>query len=162
MKYLSFILVTLLFHTANIKAQNKNQFVIITIEKQSNKGLHKKEINYWIISVKSWINSDNKSLSPIYLTGFSATDYKECTINKNLILYNVTVNESYDFKEGVLKGHDYLLKLIKQNRKKVQTVKKNWGSGSKESIKIYLTPIKGDFCYCNVTHRNEGIDLGYK
>lgn len=160
MKKLLYTILIILF-SVNIYAQSVKEYVIVTIERQSNSSVHQSETDYWITDIESWKSSKEEVLYPLYLSGFTATDYDECCINKNLILFNVTSKESFDYKEGLLDSLKKLEKIISNNRKKVQTVKKKWKTGKKENICIYLTPISGNFCFCKLSHKDDNSKIGY-
>lgn len=160
MRYFIFSIFALFVIEAN--SQNYEELLIISIEVEKNKGLHKIQNDYWVVSINSWTNPNEKSLYPFNIEGFSATDLDECCIDKELILFNPTTSESFDFEDGFLQSQNNLLSLVKENRTKVQTINKKWKSGIREKITIYVTPVNGIFCTCEVKHKNEHIDIGFE
>lgn len=162
MRNLLYTVLILIVFVVSLSAQNKSKYAILTIEKKSSSKLHKNQVDYWIVDIESWKNSDKKAVSPLYISGFSATDYNECCTNENLILFNVTVKESFDYKEGLLESQSKLKEIIANYRKKIQTVKKKWTIGKTERIKVYLTPIVGSFCFCKLTHKDDDSKIGYQ
>lgn len=159
MKKLFFI--TFIFFQTILYSQEANTYMIVVIEKQSSNRLHPKETDYWIIDVESWKNSNKKAIFPLYISGFSATDYKECCVDKNLILFNSTVNESFEYEKDLLKSIVELKKIIIDKREKVQTIHKKWVTGKKEKIIVFLTPINGNFCFCELSHPGGNEKIGY-
>lgn len=143
-------------------AQKEGRYVVVTIEKESNSSVHKNEVDYWIVDTEKWKNTEQKTMWPLYLSGFSATDYDECCINENLVLFNVTSKESFEYKDGLLVALKGLEKLISDKRKKVLSVKKEWHSGKKENIFVYLTPVNGSFCFCKLSHKDDNTKIGYE
>lgn len=160
MKYLIFSFFALYVIEAN--SQNYKELLVISIEIERNKGLHKFRNDYWVVSINSWTKPNERSLYPLNLYGFSATDLDECCIDKELILFNPTTLESFEFEEGFLQSQNNLISLIKEKRKIIQTINKKWKSGIREKITVYITPVNGIFCICEVKHKNEHVDIGYE
>lgn len=155
MRVLIFI-IFLIFSFAECKAQNKvDDFVIVTIEKETTSKLHPSEIDYWIISRYLWKNYSKDAIVPLYMYGFSLADFKECVDGDSLILYNYSRDESFNFDTRYREELDYLVKIVKENRKKVQTIKKKWEEGYKEEIEVFLTPISGIFNFCSMVHADQ-------
>ena len=142
-----------------VNAQSEKSFVIATIEKKTTSSLHPLEFDYWIVPESKWDESDNPFM-PLYIDGFSKTDIDECCLNDTLILFNSTAEESFVFSESFEQSVGTLRSLIARERVKVLTVKKKWND-FKEEINVYLTPIKGVFCICELKHRDDNSKLGY-
>jgi len=98
---------------------------------------------------------------PLYVSGFSNTDLNECLVDKKLILHNPTIEESFDYPRDFLKYQDYLIMIMDTKKKVVQTVLKKWKNGNRERIKVYLTPIKGEFCFCEISNKSGSLNIGY-
>ena len=161
MKLLLVIVLSLM--ALQLRSQDiEDKFVVVTIEKETDSKLHKRETDYWIVSLKLWEKSPEEAVLPLYLVGFSSTDFKECCTDKSLILFNSTTEETFEFAEDFKNDQNTLIKLIAKERKRVQTIKKKWVTGYKERVTIYLTPINGKFCLCSVVHKDGGSKLGYE
>ena len=160
MRNLLYIALTMLL-SSSIYGQSK-KYAIVTIEKNINESIHTSQTDYWIVDLSSWEDESQEAILPLYLEGFSATDYKECCSNKNLILFNATSNESFDYEKGVLDSQKKLMQIIADKRKKAQTIKNKWSSGKREVIKVYLTPVTGNFCFCELTHKDNNAKIGYE
>lgn len=142
-----------------IHAQHKSDsYVIATIEKKTTSNLHPIEFDYWIISESMW-ESEEKFI-PLYIDGFSQTDLDECCLSDTLTLFNMSSDESFDFQESFKKSVDELRSIVATKRQKIHTVKKKW-KGYKEKINVYLTPVKGTFCICELRHIDDNTKLGY-
>ena len=155
---MKYILVILLFNTLIANAQSNNDFAVITIETQSKKGNHKNQIDYWLVSLDLYVKPSENAFFPLYLTGFSVTDFNECCNDKNLTLFNVSTEESFEYDKSFIDSQKLLISMIKDNRKKIQGVKKDWTSGDKQRINIYITPVSGTFCFCKISN---GSKIGY-
>ena len=143
-----------------IRAQSKpDSYVVVSIEKKTSSNLHPVEFDYWLIIRSEW-NKSKDALVPLYIDGFSKTDVDECCLTDTLILFNASTNESFDFGDELEKSLSTLRALIVKERTNVQTIKKSW-EGYKEEIKVYLTPIKGSFCICELKHKDDNAKIGY-
>jgi len=157
------ILLTLLLITlfTRVSAQNEqDSFVIVTIEMKSSSRLHPFESDYWVIPLTLWKDSEEEVI-PLYIGGFSQTDINECCISDTLIMFNPSTNESFEFKRSFLESLNALRNSVIKKRRKVQTVRKKW-DGYKEGLSVYLTPIKGIFCLCEIKYKNDNSKSGYK
>lgn len=135
-----------------IEAQEKGAFVIVTIEKKTSSNLHPYATDYWIVSRDLWKEYADDAIVPIYIEGFSLTDYNECSQDGKLVLHNYTKDELFDFEPAYEKSQHHLLTLIKENSQEVQSISKKWKSKYKEKIKVSLTPVNGIFCFCPMVH----------
>lgn len=160
MKKIITFFVLFFINQTNIYAQSDNEkFIVVTIENKSDEGLHKRETNYWLISLKNYVNSNEQSFYPLYTSGFSVNDYNECSKNNNLIFFNTSEKEDFNFEGELKNSQKELLHVIENKRIKVQEVRKKWITGKKTSVTVFLTPVTGKFCYCEFS----GIrDMDYK
>lgn len=157
------LLIVLLFVSVlSVKAQNPKDYIIVTIESINKKGVHKIQTDNWIFAVDDYTKMNEEDvIYPLYLSGFSATDYKECCEDKNMILFNSTVAESFEYAKENLSSRKALQDIIKDKRKKIQTIKKQWGSDKKIRVTIFLTPVNGAFCFCKISHESDNSRLDY-
>lgn len=136
----------------------QDSYVIVTIEKKTSSKLHPLEFDYWIISESMWRAED--PFLPLYIDGFSKTDMDECCLSGTLVLFNTSSEESFNFEDSYKRSTENLRSLVLDNKRKVLLVKKKW-KGYKEQITVYLTPIKGTFCICELKHSSDNAKLGY-
>ena len=135
------------------------EYVIITYELNRAKDTHGIRKYYWIVSVDS-LKGQKVSLSPIYFTGFSKNNLDKCCQGEVIDIFTVTTGSTYDFKEGYEQSIEGLVRIVDVERRKVQTITKEWSNGYKETIKIYATPIIGKFCRCDIG-KEDGDKINY-
>lgn len=137
-------------------SQEEKSFVIISFERKRAFNHKKKEVEtfYWIIPSDS-THTRGLHLFPLYLSGFSNTDFIKCSKGDTINPYLITDETNYDFDVGYNQQISFLINLISNNQIKVQNIIKKWDGKSKESINIYATPIKGKFISCSL----ESFDL---
>lgn len=157
------LLVILFFASySKVRAQDgegPNSFVVVTIEMKTTSRLHPLEFDYWIIPVSMW-NESGEELLPLFIGGFSQTDFNECCLSDTLTLFNYTTDESFEFKETFIESLEGFRELIVKERIKVQAIRKKW-KGYKEDLYIYLTPVTGTFCTCEIKHLKDDSKIGY-
>ena len=137
-----------------------SEYVIITYELTRAKDTHGVRKYYWMVSVDS-LKGQRVSLSPIYFTGFAKNNLDRCCQNEVVDIFTVTTGSTYDFKEGYEQSIEELVQLVDRERRKVQTITKEWTTGYNERIKIYATPIIGKFCRCDIG-KEDGNKINYK
>lgn len=140
----------------------KNKFVVMTYVDDYSKSFHGKQNYFWIIPVDS-IKSFNSVLYPLYLSSYSKSHFLDCLAGKRIDpdIPNLKPGD-HDFDSSWYSSHDKLGKLLYKKKKLIQTIVKTGYKGNKETIKIYATPIVGQFCSCIflVTTQNRGIYEG--
>ncbi len=154
--------ILLIINISFLYSQNSDNFIIVSIEKTTSKGIHKQETDYWIISLSEWKEIDKRAIYPYLPNGFNLSDLKECCTNKELLFFYYTKEEEEALDIDYLTKIESLENIIQQNRKKVQVIRKKWSTKKRQKINIYLTPVKGDFCFCNMKHSNPKVELEYK
>lgn len=157
-----FVIPSLLLLWFDLKAQigDQDAFVVVTIEKKTSSALHPIEFDYWLISKSKW-NKPDEAIIPLYIDGFSQTDVDECCLSDTLILFNSDSQESFVFQESFKKSLSELRDLISKTKLSVETLKKKWSDGYTEEISIFLTPIRGSFCICEIKHKDDNSKIGY-
>lgn len=155
------LMVCLYFLTSNIYAQNlqKSKFIIITFEDDYSKSFHGIQRYFWVIPIDS-IKSFQNILYPIYLSSYSKSHLNDCILGKSIDPSIPSLKPGdRDFDSLWNASHNTLDELIFKKRKLVQTIKKIWSNGNKETISIYATPIITEFCSCNfmVTTQTLGV-----
>lgn len=145
-------LLLLLCSFGNIsKSQNlqKSKYIVITFSENYKKSTHGIQDYFWVIPVDS-ISSFNSSLYPLYTSNYTKTQFNDCSNGISIDPSIPSIKPSdYDFDSLWYVKHDFLTNLINEKRKLVQTIKKIWSGGNEITIKIYATPIIGEFCSCN-------------
>ncbi len=148
MKKLIKIFLAIIFYANLSMAQlEKKEFVVFTVEQSFKISQHDKKVYNFIVAVDSLVNY-NYEIAPLYLEGFSYNNLSDCCsgnpVNPNLVFKNTT----YDFKISYLNQLEEFEQLLNKKKKMIQTIKRKWNSGQKEIIKIYYTPVLGEFCSC--------------
>lgn len=131
------------------------EYIVITYELSRTKDSHGVRNFYWIVSVDS-LKDKRALLSPIYFTGFAKNHFNMCCRSEMVDIFTTTTSSTYDFVEGYEKSVEELTKMVYKQRKKLQTITKEWAGGSKETIRIYATPVLGEFCHCKITKEDGG------
>ncbi len=130
-----------------IKSQDIDDFVIVTFEIKRNIERHKKAVYYWIVNSDSTINK-GFSLKPLYFSGYSKTHLDKCCNGDTINPYIITKHTSFDFAPNYESDVKVLKELIEEKKIKVQTIKKKRGNEYTETVNVYATPVKGEFCKC--------------
>lgn len=155
------IFLTLLFAldlgAANAQS-DQNLFVVITVEKTSTSSMHPFLTDYWIMPT---VSSSEEELIPLYIDGFSKTDIDECCVSDTLILFNFDSNENFSFDDSFKRSLANLRTIVAKKRQSVQSIKRKWSDGYRELVNIYITPIKGHFCICELKHKDGNENIGY-
>lgn len=146
--YCAFIFV-LLSYTASGQSSSSSKYIVVTLERTRTNDNHGVENAYWIVCTDS-LKALKDSFAPLYMDGFSLNNFKECCGKGSITIFYQTDSTSYEFDDEYSIVKKSFSELIRARRKKVQTITKEWTKGIKETIKVYLTPVSGDFCYCRV------------
>lgn len=138
-----------------------DEYVVITYKVDRNKDNHPPTNYYWIVPVDSLNSNNDIKKYPLYFDEFSKEDLKDCQENKDLLLFTLVSKEDFNIDSKIKADIDNLKNIVKNNRKKVEQVVKKWSNGYKEEITIYATPIKGNFCFSNLSSSDEKM-INYK
>lgn len=138
---------------------DENKLLIISIEKRTNRSVHKLEKNYWAIPQWEIEGALQEAILPLFIDGYSGTDLTECCQESSLTLFNYTKEEDFTLEDN----YEILENIIKKHGKKIQVAKKIWAGGAKEKIKVYITPVEGKFCVCEIldARDNTNAKVGY-
>lgn len=133
----------------NLFAQKSN-YIIITILKESNSKLDGYGETQWLIPEDSLKNLvfNYSSITPLFISDYSYDMIAQCKNNIPVDPFTFTTETSFSFPDSVSQNIEQMNKLISKNKKLIQTIKKKWETGYKEKVKIYATPVIGDFCKC--------------
>lgn len=123
-------------------------YFVITFENNYKFSQHGTQNYYWIVRQDS-VNAEDYSLSYLFLDGFSKNNLTDCLqrkeVDPSLVVAGIAYD--YDFENEYVTAKENLKSILKKNRKLIQKVKKNWPSGQEAVVRIYATPIKGEFCH---------------
>lgn len=132
----------------------KKDYLVLTFEKINKKELHRDNLYYWIIPVDS-LNSKNKQLYPFYIEGYSNSAFMNCKDSKAVNFFIPTKQTNWDFSDEYLKMQEGIFEIIKDNRHKILTSKNKWDDGLEETLNVYITPITGVLCNCELNSENQ-------
>lgn len=131
---------------------SEKDFVILTFEMDRNKDSHGKFIYYWIAELKKYEKVDEykePEIYSIFLHEFYSSDQLEsCCLGKTSYPYSYFTNSKFDFPENYSEYLNSLRDLVKNNRRKIQVIKKQWEKNHKETVTVYATPLRGKLCVC--------------
>lgn len=125
------------------------EYVVITFERKRAKDIHPPKNFFWIVEVDS-IRGKDFDYYPLYFSFFSKEDFLKCYEHKTIDIFVTTTGSTYDFNKEEAENREKLITLIESNRRKVQTIVKNWPSGRREELTVYVTSIQGEFCNCPI------------
>jgi len=155
------ILISIFFFATVVFSQelSKKEYLIITYESSVNKGPHKKQNYFWIIESDK-LEKNNKNTSPLYFEGYSKTLLDDCLKNKIVSPFNFYTDDKWNFTPEYLDLQKKMPSLIYENRIKIMTIRKKWNNKFKEKIRVYITPVVGEFCECPISENN-GSKINY-
>ena len=133
------------------QSQEKKHYVVLTFEMDRNKDMHGTFVYYWIAEIDTAKQIHELELHPLFLHDFTSRDQVDsCCSGKPSLIFAVTSESTFDFSKDYHNNLEELRKLVKQNRKNIQTIKKSWPNNYKEEIRVYATPITGSLCECKM------------
>jgi len=136
---LIFIIIT--FWTSFLYSQNSN-FTIFTFEYEFES---RKSTNYWIVENDSIGDYSKLELKQVFIDiDYSKTILNKCSNGEDVDITNdvFSIENNLDFSSSDL------IKKLKRNRRFLQKVTHKYGSGIKSKLKVYSTPISGQFSLC--------------
>jgi len=156
MRKLLFILTLSTFSFLGLAQNNidKNYIVLIFDVKQ-NDNLHPGRISYWITESDKLNGKYDFNFSPFFLSLlYTSNAYNDCCIGKTSNFYTFTAESKFEFTEEFEKKQKTLREFLKSNSKKIQTIKKQWKNGRKETVTISAVSIKSKVCNCKISDNN--------
>ena len=89
---------------------------------------------------------------PTYLNMEYSNDcLTRCCENKKIDLLTSTTNTEFNYPEEHIEKSKSLLKLVSQNKQFLQKIRISWTEQKiLRIIKVYATPINGQFCECEI------------
>lgn len=151
MRKITFLILVLI--TLKSFGQQNSDYVILTFTSEDKGGRHPASTHYWIVKTDS-INEVGYSMPtfPTYLNMEYSNDcLTRCCENKEIDLLTSTTNTNFDYPEKHLEQSKKLLKLVNENRRFLQKTTITWQDRKiKRIIKVYGTPINGQFCECEI------------
>jgi len=124
------------------------EYVVITVEDQYKVSQHGTQTYFWIVPIDSVISSAT-NLSRLFLSDFSANNLQDCCVGSAVDPIVVTESSNFKLDGNYLAELESLRKVILQNRRKLQKITKKWTSGQEETVQIFATAIRGEFCECS-------------
>lgn len=124
------------------------RFVVISIEDEYKISQHAVQRYLWIVPVDSLTRS-NFTLARLFLSGVSEDNVKDCCSFRPMDPAVVGETSNFVIGKERLSLFEHLDQTISAKKVKLQTIRKKWVSGQKEEIKIFATPIEGEFCLCD-------------
>ncbi len=158
-----YIVLTLIFifsfsHTYS-QDLSKKKYVVITFEDNNNKDIIRIKGYFWVVPFDS-IKSYENIFYPLYISAYSKKQFDDCNAGTGIDPVFKPGENGFDYTWD--DSHDKLYELIRKKRKLIQTIKKNWETdGAKKVIKIYATPLIGEFCSCELSKAGQKRN-GYK
>lgn len=130
----------------------EKEFVILTFEMDRNKDSHGTFIYYWIAEFENYEKVDEYKEPKIYslfLHEFYGSEQLEfCCLGKVSYPYTMTKGTEFNFPKNYSEYLTDLRELVKNNREKIQVIKKEWKDGYKEKVTVYATTVRGKLCEC--------------
>lgn len=113
---------------------------------------------YWVLPIDSVININTIVLCPLYFDEYSNDNLDNCRKGNIIDLFTSTSTTNYDFSEEYIKERNHLTELINKNKQLIQEIRINWSERKKlkRIVKIFVTPIQGQFCECIQYYLNNG------
>lgn len=130
-------------------------YVVVTISRERNWDMHGAESTYWLLD----LSNQGRTFVPLYLSGSSETLFDRCCALDSVELFN-TVETKFSVDAKRESGSVQLRALLEQNHLPVQAIEKRWGKKYKETIKIAITPIIGEFCICPIVKTGPQLIIG--
>jgi len=135
------------------QSSDERDYIFLTFELDRNKDMHGTFLYYWIAELDKYEKVDEYKEPVIYsvfLHEFYGNDQLEsCCLGKVSYPYKVTTSTTYEFPENYSEYLSELRNLVKNNRKKLQTIRKEWKDNHKETITVYGTVLRGKLCKCD-------------
>jgi hypothetical protein len=152
-KSLSVILI-LVFTSLTIHSQvnEKARYTIISFEMNRSKDPKGTQKFYWITPTDS-IKNEDFYLYPLILDKYSKDNLDMCCERNTIDIFTITTSTSYNFNEGYEAEVNLLFSLMDSKKTMVQKIKMEWDKGYKEDVKVYATPVLGEFCNCIESHK---------
>lgn len=143
----------LLFNISYLFSQEEKElkYAIITYVIKSNNKQHPPKEFFWIVPLDSVKSSNDFKTFPLYFDDFSVDELEACQEDKNIDIFRIYSNEKFEFGNAYIDSIKKLKHLINDNRKMFFSVIKKWSNKYKETITVYITPIIGNFCNCNIS-----------
>ncbi|MEP3238332.1 MAG: hypothetical protein ABJO12_06775 [Flavobacteriaceae bacterium] len=132
-------------------SQEDKGYFVITIESQTVPKYHGLEKYYWIIPFDSLSDSSNYKASPFYFEGISNDNLENCSKGLSVDLFTSTTDTNFNFPETYKNEMVKFESTILSGRKKVQSINKKWSNKGKKKTEVFVTPIKGDLCFCRAS-----------
>ena len=122
-------------------------YLVYTFEDTYKISPHGTESYYWLQPLDS-VQAGPAGLRVFFPFGFEASTLFDCRQGTAFNPFSVPVTDmQHKFDKQYFAAADTLERVVYRGRKKIQTITKRWGSGQRETIEVYVTPVAGRFCY---------------
>lgn len=127
-----------------------SEYIVISIVKNNNSNLDGFSHTQWLIPVDSLkdFEFNSSSIIPLFIADYSIDLINDCKSKIPVDPFVLTTSTNFSFPDSITRNINEMVTLISENKKHIQTIKKKWSNGFKETVKIYATPISGSFCSC--------------
>lgn len=149
-----YIFIILLLYFQNSFTQNviEKNYIVLIFKIEQNDDLHPGRISYWIADSEV-INSNGEfKFLPFFLKLFyTSNSYDDCCLGKTSNFYSFNDKSEFEFAEGFEKKQEVFSDFLKSNSRKIQTIKKEWENGQKQTVTISAVPVKTKICSCKIS-----------
>ncbi|MBA9079887.1 hypothetical protein FHS90_004628 [Rufibacter quisquiliarum] len=99
------------------------------------------------------MNDDLKfDFYPLFLNLFySSNSYDDCCLGKASSFYTFNTSSRLEFTKEFENKQKEFRDFLKNNGKRIQTIKKDFQNGFKEKVTIYATPFTAKLCHCEAS-----------
>lgn len=136
------------------QVNTKLMYVVFTFETEKNSTCDK-QVFYWITLVDSIENKLEFNIYPLFTQEYSKDVIDSCIKGDSVDVFLNTTNSNFEFGENYETQIKYLMSIVNNNKTKVQTVvhmRSQGGIKETEIVKVYATPVIGEFCDCMQCH----------
>ena len=160
-KFILVILLAGLFNRSFAQQLSIGKYIIFTFENKYKISPHGTKTFYWIVAEDS-VKSYNLVLHHLFSRKYYSNTYlTDCCAGKDIDPFLDDGSPTATYDPLYYKSLDTLNKIVKKNRRKLQTNIKKWKDGQQEYTTIFATPVSGKFCSSNF-HILGQMRLGYK
>jgi hypothetical protein len=127
---------------------DKNNYMILTFRLLKNR-IHSEKNYYWIVPLYS-TKDVGSAFHTLYLEPyFDKSELDICCNNGKISVLESEIGDTVKLSIDYLKKLESLCGIVAKNRKKIHTLSnKRPNSNISEKVKVYMTPINGEFCRC--------------
>ena len=157
----TFLLIFILANNLIFSQKETDNLIVTYYDDSSGHGI---EFYTWIIPVESIKNvSRDYSILPLYTESFSKNNFDNCFKNKEVDMFISYVGTNYNLDNKHKNNIKKLIKLIKEESILIHdiSIKKKYPIKEKNRLKIFITPVTGNFKYCKIKE-SSGKRINYQ